>query len=316
VIRGIFGNRIQKFTSDATDYIQPYLTCLDSNEPDDNISPRATTSYELVVERRGAEMIIRIASNLQYMKDALEVMEQIKGIDFLGCNQEFVYQAEQLIQSKYNSFVDTSTDRAASSTNIQSNSMITKETCVEAVSLFLSVLMPEHFTIMNHRISTDDKETVPELQLQTKILKVNYHIFHKTTLFGNIGALKNVDKDIVDHLLIRLVKRNILKQGTFLQSDNRNKYESYMKYLPRDQLDEQQLIMELNKQKISWEEYREIYRMSDVCPFGTVVTPYGKIELQKQNIDFMRTNEIHQQLFVPLTSNSLTNPGQIHNGKL
>jgi hypothetical protein len=135
-------------------------------------------------------------------------------------------------------------------------------------------------------------------------------------LFGNIGALKNVDKDIVDHLLIRLVKRNILKQGTFLQSDNRNKYESYMKYLPRDQLDEQQLIMELNKQKISWEEYREIYRMSDVCPFGTVVTPYGKIELQKQNIDFMRTNEIHQQLFVPLTSNSLTNPDQIHNGKL
>jgi hypothetical protein len=249
------------------------------------------------------------------MKHALQIMEEMKGIDFLDCNQEFVYQAQQLIQSKYNPSVNTTADRIESPTNIHSNFMITKETCIEAVTLFLSVLMPQHFIIMNPRMSTDNKETLPELQLETKILKVNYHIFHKTILFGNIGALKNIDKDIVDHLLNRLVKRNILKKGIFLQFDNRNKYESYMKYLPRDQFEEQQLIFELNKHKLSWEEYRETYRMSDVSPAGTVVTPYGKIELQKQNIDFMRTNTIQQQRVVRQTTNSLTNLGQTDNSK-
>ncbi|CAF1495310.1 unnamed protein product [Adineta steineri] len=253
VIPVLFENRIQNFTSDALTYIQPFLKCLDTN-----------TSYEQVVERRGAELIIRIASNLQYIKDALTIIEQMKDIDFLNCNQEFVCQAEEIIQLNYNSSINTRTD------------------CV------------------------DDKETLPELQLQTRILKVNYNIFHKTTLFGNIGVLKNIDKDIVDHLLSRLVKRNILKKGTFLKSDNRNKYESYMKYLPSNQLEEQQLINELNKHKISLKEYQEIYQTSNVCPPDTV-------ELQKQKIEFIRTNEIDQERVVPLTSSSLTNFGHIHN---
>jgi hypothetical protein len=55
--------------------------------------------------------------------------------------------------------------------------------------------------------------------------------------------------------------------------------------------------------------------MSDVSPAGTVVTPYGKIELQKQNIDFMRTNTIQQQRVVPQTTNLLTNLGQTDNSK-
>ncbi|CAF4275294.1 unnamed protein product, partial [Adineta steineri] len=236
IIRGLFGNRIQNFTSDALTYIQPFLKCLDTNTLYDNIYPRGTTSFEQVVERRGAELIIRIASNLQYMKDVLTIIEQMKDIDFLNCNQEFVSQAEKMIQINYNSSINTSTDCITSSTNTQWTSMITLETSIKAVGLFISILMPQHFTIMNYRLGVDDKETLPELQLQTIILKVNYNIFHKTTLFGNIGVLKNIDKDIVDHLLSRLVKRNILKKGTFLQSDNRNKYESYMKYLPSDQL--------------------------------------------------------------------------------
>ncbi|CAF4102888.1 unnamed protein product [Adineta steineri] len=299
VIRGLCGNQIQNFTSDALTYIQPFLKCLDTNTLYDNIYPRGTTSYEQVVERRGAELIIRIASNLQYMKDALTIIEQMKDIDFLNCNQEFVSQAEKIIQLNYNSSINTSTDT-------QWTSMITLYTSIEAVSLFISILMPQHFTIMNYRLGVDDKETLPELQRQTRILEVNYNIFHKTTLFGNIGVLKNIDKDIVDHLLSRLVKRNILKKGTFLQSDNRNKYESYMKYLPSDQLEEQQLINELNKHKISLKEYQEIYQTSNVCPPDTV-------ELQKQKIEFIHTNEIDRERVVPLTSSSLTNFGHIHN---
>ncbi|CAF1292345.1 unnamed protein product [Adineta steineri] len=278
VIRGLFGNRIQNFTSNALTYIQPFLKCLDTN-----------TSYEQVVERRGAELIIRIASNLQYMKDALTIIEQMKDIDFLNCNQEFVSQAEKIIQLNYNSSINTSIDCITSSTNTELTSMITLETSTEAV------------------------KTLPELQLQTRILKVNYNIFHKTTLFGNIDVLKNIDKDTVDHLLSRFVKRNILKKGTFLKCDNRNKYESYMKYLPSDQLEEQQLINELNKHKISLKEYHEIYQTSNVCPPATIITAYDKVELQKQKIEFIRTNEIDQERVVPLTSSSLTNFGHIHN---
>ncbi|CAF1496970.1 unnamed protein product [Adineta steineri] len=214
IIRGLFGNRIQNFTSDALTYIQPFLKCLDTNTLYDNIYPRGTTSYEQVVERREAELIIRIASNLQHMKDALTIIEQMKDIDFLNCNQEFVSQAEKMIQLNYNSSINTSTDCITSSTNTQWTLMITLETSIEA----------------------------------------------------------NIDKDIVDHLLSRLVKRNILKKETFLQSDNRNKYESYMKYLPSDQLEEQQLINELNKYKISLKEYQEIYQTSNVCPPATIIT--------------------------------------------
>jgi hypothetical protein len=315
VVRGILANRIQIFSSDAAEYIQPFLSCLNSNEPYDNIAPRATTSYEQVVERRGAELIIRIASNLQYMKDALDIIGQVNDIDFMDCNQKFIDQVENLIQLKYGSPVETSTHRAVSTTNIESNLIISKETCMEAVSLFFAVLMPEHFIIMNHRSSDENKETLSELQLQTKILKVNYRIFHKTTLFGNIGALKNVDKDVVDHLLSRLVKRGILKKGVFLKSENAGKYVSYLKYLPHDVLEEQHLIIELNKHHLSMEEYREIYRISDVSPAGTVVTPDGNIELKKQNINFIRTNDVQQQRSVPLISSSSTNLGQIHNGK-
>lgn len=316
MIRGIIGSRIQIFSLDAAEYIQPFLTCLDSNEPYDGVSPRATTSYEQVVERRGAELIIRIASNLQYMKDALDIVGQIKDIDFLNCNQNFLDQIENLIQSKYGSSIESSINNVASLTSIQSNLIISKETCIEAVSLFLAVLMPEHFIIMNHRLSNDDKETLPELQLQTKVLKVNYRIFHKTTLSGNLGVLKNIDKDIIDHLLSRLVKRGILKKGIFLQSDKRNQYESYLKYLPHDEFEENQLSFELNKHNISLKEYREIYTMSDVSPAGTILTTLGGIELRRQNIDPVRNNVIQQELAVPSTSNSSINLGQIRNGKL
>jgi hypothetical protein len=316
VVRGILANRIQNFSSDAAEYIQPFLSCLNSNEPYDNIAPRATTSYEQVVERRGAELIIRVASNLQYMKDALDIIGQVNGIDFLDCNQNFINQVEILIQSKYGSPIEIPIDGAASITNIRSNLIISKETCIEAVSLFFAILMPQHFIIMNHRTSDENKEALPELQLQTKILKVNYCIFHKTTLFGNVGPLKNIDKDIVDYLLSRLVQRGILKKGMFLTSEKANKYVSFLKYLPHDILEEQQLTMELNKHHMSMEEYREIYRTSDVCPAGTVVTTDGNIELKKQNINFVRINDVQQQLSVPLISNSSTNLGQIHNGKL
>ncbi|CAF1468706.1 unnamed protein product [Rotaria sordida] len=71
VIRGIIGDRIQLISSDAAEFLQPYLTCLNSNVPYPGTALRATTSYEQVVERRGAELIIRIASNIQYMNDSL-----------------------------------------------------------------------------------------------------------------------------------------------------------------------------------------------------------------------------------------------------
>ncbi|CAF4500084.1 unnamed protein product, partial [Rotaria magnacalcarata] len=46
IIRGLMGNRIQVFSPDASVYIQPYLTSLNSNEPHPGIKFRATTSYE------------------------------------------------------------------------------------------------------------------------------------------------------------------------------------------------------------------------------------------------------------------------------
>ncbi len=71
VIRGILGNWIQVFAPDPAAYLQPFLTALNSNQPHSGIKLRANTSYEQVVERRGAELIIRLASNIQYQKDII-----------------------------------------------------------------------------------------------------------------------------------------------------------------------------------------------------------------------------------------------------
>jgi hypothetical protein len=311
------GSRVQIFSPDAAEYIQPFLSCLNFNEPYDNVACRATTSYEQVVERRGAELIIRLASNIQYMKDVLDIIREVNDIDFNDSNENFINKIEQIIQSRYGSPVEIPLNSAASTINIQSNLMITKETCMETVNLFFDVLMPQHFIIMNHQPSDGNTETLAELQLQTKILKINYRIFHKTTLFGNIGPLKNIDKDVIEHLLNRLVYRGLLKKGLYLKSEKSNKYICYLKYLPYDKMEEQLLVDELNKHHLSLAEYQEIYKSSDDFPAGTELTTDGNKELKKQNIDFISKNHVHQQqLGVPLISNSSTNLDQIHNGKL
>jgi hypothetical protein len=48
-------------------------------------------------------------------------------------------------------------------------------------------------------------------------------MFHKATLYGNMNILKNIDKDIVDNLLNRLVRRDILEKGFFITSEERSK---------------------------------------------------------------------------------------------
>ncbi len=100
VVRGILSNRVQFFSSAVREYIQPFLTCINSNQPLAKTF-RATISYEKVVERRGAELIIRTASNIQYMKNSLDIIGKVNDIDFLNCNEKFINQVEDLVESKF-----------------------------------------------------------------------------------------------------------------------------------------------------------------------------------------------------------------------
>ena len=124
--------------------------------------------------------------------------------------------------------------------------IITKQTCIEAVHLFIDLFMPQHFILMNYGVNSDANETPTELKHQTEILKSPYRLFYKTTLFGNRGVLKNIHKDEIDHLLNRLVRRGIPRKGKFLKSAKQNStYESYLKYMPRNASEEKNLIYEL-----------------------------------------------------------------------
>ena len=214
IIRGIIGNRIQVFSPDASKSLQPYLTALNTNEPHPDIKFKATSSYEQVVERRGAELIIRLASNIQYQKDILNVISQIQQLDFFTYDQSFIYQAKSIIEKMYGPSPPTLSNDLT--TIIHSSKMIiTKQSCEEALQLFINLLMSQHFILMNYRINADINETPTELKHQTEALKLPYHFFYNTTLFGNQGVLKNIHKDEVEHLLDRMVRRGILKKGKF-----------------------------------------------------------------------------------------------------
>ncbi|CAF1409337.1 unnamed protein product [Rotaria sordida] len=295
VIRGLIGDRLQTFTTDAAEFIQPYLSCLNSNESYADESPRSTTSYEEVVERRGAELIVRIASNIQYMKICLQIIRLIDQVDFYTIDESFVNQASAIITSNLGPSKPFSMGHNALPTNLQPKLMITKETCEEAVKIFFKIFIPQHFTIMNYRYHNDTIETSSELGLQTRILKVKYQIFHKTVLSGNNGILKNIDKDLLDHLLDRLVRRGILKKGNYLQSERSIKYESYIKYLPCALTEQQHLSVQLKKHDISYEEYQQLCQESEISPPSTRVTPYGKLELEKQNMVFGDTHDVQRQ---------------------
>ncbi|CAF4549414.1 unnamed protein product, partial [Rotaria magnacalcarata] len=151
------GNRIQVFSPDASVYIQPYLTSLNSNEPHPGIKFRATTSYERVVERRGAELIIRLASNIQYQKDILAVISKIKQLDFLNYDQFFIDQVKSIIEAMFGPSPDLTNDVTTAING--SKMIITKQTCEEAVHIFIDVLMPQHFILMNNRVNADSTET-------------------------------------------------------------------------------------------------------------------------------------------------------------
>ncbi|CAF4915172.1 unnamed protein product [Rotaria sp. Silwood1] len=76
IIRGIMGNRIQAFSSDASKYIGPYLSALNSNEPYISIKCRATTSYEKVVATSIVKIIFGPSKNLS--NDLMTVTNNLK----------------------------------------------------------------------------------------------------------------------------------------------------------------------------------------------------------------------------------------------
>ncbi|CAF3341305.1 unnamed protein product, partial [Rotaria sp. Silwood2] len=272
IIRGIMGDRVQVFSADAIQYIQPYLSALNSNEPHPGIKFRATTSYEQVVERRGAELIIRLASNIQYQKDILSVISQIEKIDFFTYDQSFIHKAKLIVERMFGPSPDLSNDLRTAINN--SKMIIKKESCEEAVHLFINVLMPQHFILMNYRVNIDNNETSTELQHQTAILKLPYRFFLKP-----------------HYLLNRLVRRGLLKKGKFLKSSKQTgTYESYFKYLPSDSAEENELICELQKHNIEYGEYRDIYNISALSPDGTMLTADGELMIQKQNVNSMQLN--------------------------
>jgi hypothetical protein len=303
VLRGILGNRVQVFAPDAAEFLQPFLTALDLNQPHAGIKFRATTSYEQVVERRGAELIIRLASNIQFEKDALKIISHIGEIDFLNCDKNFIDQAQSIAKCMFD-LPANSTNELAMTVN-QSKMVITKDTCEEALQLFIKVLMPQHFMLMNYRVSIETAETPSELHYETKILKLPYRIFYKTTLFGNQGVLKNVPNDELEHLLTRLVRRNILTKGNFLKSSNQDRiYDSYLKRLPADAVEQKKIIFELKKHNMELEEYRTIYKNSLISPYGTTVTGDGDTAIKEQNIDFILIDYDQPMHPTPIHTNS------------
>ena len=118
--------------------------------------------------------------------------------------------------------------------------------------------------------------------------------------------MKNVNKDEVEYLLVRLVRRGILKKGKYLKlSRQTGTFISYLKYLPSDPLEEKELILELQKHDIPLNEYQEIYKVRAVSPDGTSLTADGELANKKQNINFMLSSN-HQGPFVSQRISNLT----------
>ena len=96
-------------------------------------------------------------------------------------------------------------------------------------------------------------------------------------------------------MLNRLVRRGILKKGKFLKSLRQNcTYDSYLKYLPSDTSEQENLIIELKKNQLDLQDYQYINKNSTLSPDGTIITAEGIDALAKQNIRFMPFNNDQQ----------------------
>ncbi|CAF3305482.1 unnamed protein product [Rotaria socialis] len=230
-----------------------------------------------------AELVICLASNIQYQKDILAVISQSQQLDFLNYDQFFINQAKPIIEAMFGSSPDLTNDVT---TVINGSKMIiTKQTCEEAVHIFIDVLMSQHFILMNNRVNANSNETPTELKHQTEILKLPY--------------------DEIDPFLNRLVRRGILKKGKFVKSSKQSgTYESYLKYLPSDPLEEKELSFELQRHHIQFDEYQEIYKVSAVSPDRTILTMDGKFVMKKQNVNFMVLNN-HQDTYATQSTSDL-----------
>jgi hypothetical protein len=96
-----------------------------------------------------------------------------------------------------------------------------------------------------------------------------------------------------------------LKKGKFLKSLKQNCiYDSYLKYLPSDTSEQENLIIELKKNQLDLQDYQYINKNSSLSPDGTIITAEGIDALAKQNIRFMPLDN-HQQLrFTSMNANS------------
>ncbi|CAF0822804.1 unnamed protein product [Rotaria sordida] len=278
ITRMLIGNRIYEYDDDALNYLRPILYKMRSNDSSyEGLFNVPKNKRAEACERRGADLIERIAVIIQNIFDTLKVLESIKSINFNVIQQDtlneikanigkYFYSNEMLSQvnneSSYPDGVDLKELKEVRITSVNkapSESMKVGLSAGKiAVHFFHKLLLPQSIRLF----CTDSINIKKDILNELKIIQHPVNCFSISDLTCG-GIFHNYKRDNIDvkQLLLNLQKKRFLKCGKFKKSSFRL-IETWIKMLPDPTNDEQfqHFKNELNTSyQLDLEKYIEYY---------------------------------------------------------
>ncbi|CAF1657208.1 unnamed protein product, partial [Adineta ricciae] len=255
ITRMLIGNRVYEYDQDASNYLRPILHKMRSNGPTcDGLFNIPENKRAESCERRGADLIERIAVIIQNIFDTLKVLESVKSINFHCIKKDTLneikinignnfYPNEMLSQMENNLLYPEGVDlkelhevQISSVDKQPSQSMKVGLPAVKiAVSFFHKLLLPQSIQLFSADSIDNKKNVLNEL----KIIQHPMNCFSLSDLtYGSIFHNHKRDHIDVKEILTNLEKKRFLKHGKFVKSSFRL-IESWIKMLPDPTNDEQ-----------------------------------------------------------------------------
>ncbi|CAF3856692.1 unnamed protein product [Rotaria sordida] len=241
ITRLLIGARIYEYDVETLNYLRPILSDMRCNR----------TSCEALCneacQRRGADLIERIAVIFQNIYDTLQVLQPIKSIKFNSIEQSTLNEIKLNIATVFysNDNLTQSNDGSANPTGINlKNSSEVRITSVKkaplqsmkiglsaakaAVHFFNKLLLPQSIQLF----STNSLDVKKMATNELKVIQHPLNCFSISDLTYN-GIFHNFKRDNIDvkQVLLYLENKHFLKHGRFLKAGSRS-IESWIKLLP------------------------------------------------------------------------------------
>ncbi|CAF2139182.1 unnamed protein product [Rotaria magnacalcarata] len=278
ITRMLIGSRIYEYDDETSTYLRPILSDMRSNRVScQGLLNVPQNKRAEACQRRGADLIERIAMVFQNIFDTLKVLQPIQSIQFDRIQRNTLDEIKNNINNIFYSN-DTHTEvnndpvypdgidlkdlAEVQITSVKKGPLQSMKIGISAaksaVRFFKKVLLPQSIQLFSTDMVDIKKNIVNEL----KIIQHPINCFSISDLTYN-SIFHNYKRDNIDvkEVLLNLEKKRLLKCGKFLKVGSRS-IDSWIKILPEPTNDEEirSLRNELNSNyQLELEKYIELY---------------------------------------------------------